>query len=35
MRAATKRLVVLLYCFGWISLAQTQRLFDRFNLTSA
>lgn len=32
MKTALKRLVVLAYCLGLISLARAQRIFDRFDL---
>ncbi|XYI31480.1 hypothetical protein MNJPNG_04875 [Cupriavidus oxalaticus] len=32
MRTLIKRIVVTLYCRGWLSLARTQRIFDRFDL---
>ena len=35
MRTLLKRTVMWAYCAGWISLARTQRIFDRFNLKDA
>ncbi len=32
MKYALKHLLVLAYCRGWISLAKTQRIFDRLEL---
>lgn len=32
MKTALKRIVVWAYCRRWISLARTQRTFDRFDL---
>lgn len=32
MKSVLKLLLVLAYCRGWISLARTQRIFDRLDL---
>lgn len=35
MKTLIKRVVMWLYCAGWISLARTQRIFDRINMKDA
>ena len=35
MRTPIKRLVIWLYCHGWISEDATERLFQAFRLTEA